>query len=139
MAPDLAWVNMVVKILDATPALDQVLRLQFAVAGVPFTAVIESSANEAQLTLTGDFGPVPFTAQRSRMRHTVLRLGREPLGRVRLASGRVEIVQQRRFAAPTMATDVIAMLVEAVLDCWRDSAQLADLLAQSEAPAQHAA
>lgn len=132
---------MVDKILDVTPQLGQVVRLQFAVAGVPFSAVIERNADQAQLTLTGDFGPVPFTVQRRRMRHALLRLGCEELGRVRLAAGRVEIVQQRQVAAPSMATDVITMLVEAVLDCQRDSAQLAALLADSdqESPAQHAA
>jgi hypothetical protein len=128
-------------ILNVDSALGHTLRLQFSVAGVPFTALIEPGADGADLTLTGDFGPLPFTAQSGRMRETLLRLGREKLGRVRVASGRIEIEHTRRVARPSFATEIVAMLVEAVLDCRRDSARLAALLAESnlDSPAQHAA
>jgi hypothetical protein len=128
-------------ILSIDPAFDRPLRLDFSVAGVHFAAAIEPNGAVARLILIGDFGPTPFTAQGSQLRRALVRLGEDPLSRLRLARGRVEIVHERACSPPSTAVDVIAMLVEAVLDCQRDAAYLASALAQASeyVPSQHAA
>ncbi|MGB8274569.1 MAG: hypothetical protein WCF16_04790 [Alphaproteobacteria bacterium] len=96
------------------------LRFGFLYHGKPFSVLVSRRGEDGHLALSGNLGPLPFSAEASRERRAIRsilrRVGRFAHGRLYVgADHRIMVDAERRVGLPFVATDVIAALVDVIL------------------------
>lgn len=91
----------------------------FIIQSIPFAAHFEEEGQTAHIDLTGEIGPMPFTAESAAARanlQAILDAANAQLGRVfRVSDGTIELVGRTSLEVPVTAVGLVSAIVGVLL------------------------